>query len=87
MNKHRLLQYQAVSSILFAIVNLVFLAAYYSSSYSAPYFLAAPRAIQREKNDKERRYEGKARPCRCLFWLSPLEDGVKIWKSAHKGLV
>ena len=42
-------KYLAVSSILFSIGNLVLLALYYSSPYSAPYFLAAPRANQREK--------------------------------------
>ena len=58
-----------------------------SSPYSSPYFLATPRAKWRKKNDKERRYEGKARPYRCLFWLFLLEDGVKIWKSVHKASV
>ena len=33
----------------FSIINLVFLARYYSSPYSALYFLAAPRANQRER--------------------------------------
>ena len=48
-----------MSSILFSIINLVFLALYYSAPYSAPYFLAVPHANQREKNNKER---GEARP-------------------------
>ena len=36
-----------MSSVLFSIVNIVFLALYHSSLYSVPYFLAAPRAKQR----------------------------------------